>query len=91
MKKTISILAFIALICNSNAQQVLPEDTLRPRPEPQDTVRYEEKLPGGALIDTINTKEKSHQLRPIHPEKKTQPGPAIPSDSLSPKKKQNEY
>ena len=91
MKKTGIIPLFLALICGAYAQPVQQEDTLRPRPVPQDTMRYEEKLTGGALIDTINTKEKSHQLRPIHPDKNSKPEPAIRLDSIPPKKRQNDY
>jgi hypothetical protein len=49
-------LASISLKCFS--QQSPVNDTLLPEQHKHDTVQYEPKLDGGALIDTINTKDK---------------------------------
>ena len=43
------------------------KDTLIP-PQHKDTIKSEPKLKGGALIDTINTKDKMFQHQPLHPD-----------------------
>ena len=74
MKKICSIL--IALCGNTFvfSQQSPVNDTLIPKQHKDDTVSYEPKLEGGALIDTVNLKDK-----PVH-----QPG--YLNDTLKKKK-----
>ena len=61
MKKICSILFTIFAYTCAFSQQRPVNDTLIPEQHDDDTVRYEPKLEGGALIDTVNIKD-----RPVH-------------------------
>jgi len=81
-KKLFSLLIFFPVL-NAFAQQPPVNDTLIPKQHRDDTVQYEPKLKGGALIDTINTKENKFYRRPAH-----QPDSVYRKDStLKPKRK----
>ena len=54
------LLAIFAYTCTFSQQRPV-NDTLIPEQHDDDTVRYEPKLEGGALIDTVNIKN-----RPAH-------------------------
>jgi hypothetical protein len=65
--KNISAALLIFLIPVLSFAQLHPaNDTLIPKQHRDDTVQYEPKLTGGALIDTINTKEKKFYRHPAH-------------------------
>ena len=57
MKKICSILTLICGYISVYSQQPPVNDTLIPRQHRDDTVEYEPKLQGGALIDTVNIKD----------------------------------
>jgi hypothetical protein len=60
MKRISLILIAIAGYIQAFSQQPPPvNDTLIPKQHLDDTIPYEPKLQGGALIDTINIKDKS--------------------------------
>jgi hypothetical protein len=48
------------------AQQPPVNDTLIPKQHKGDTIQYEPKLEGGALIDTINTKDAKKHYAPAY-------------------------
>ncbi|CAN5686715.1 hypothetical protein BH11BAC1_BH11BAC1_12340 [soil metagenome] len=67
MKTLFIILIFALTAINCFAQEPAVNDTLIPIQHRRDTVQYEPKLEGGALIDTINTSDKKFQSRPARP------------------------
>lgn len=69
MLRTVIFSVCIVAMCNSLSAQVHPaNDTLLPEQHINDTGLYEPKLPGGALIDTVNTKDTTAvRHRPVHP------------------------
>ncbi|MEO8085911.1 MAG: hypothetical protein ABI763_03775 [Bacteroidota bacterium] len=67
MKTSFIILIFALIAINSFAQEPAVNDTLIPIQHKRDTVQYEPKLEGGALIDTINTSDKKFISRPVRP------------------------
>ena len=63
MKKIHAFFPLFLIASFSLAQQPPVNDTLIPKQHRDDTIQYEPKLEGGALIDTINTRD--HELH--HP------------------------
>ena len=59
MKRICLILIAVAGYIQAFSQQLPPvNDTLIPKQHLDDTILYEPKLQGGALIDTVNIKDK---------------------------------
>ena len=60
MKKIWSISIIVLASLDAFSQQQPVNDTLIPKQHRDDTMQYEPKLQGGALIDTVNIKDTSH-------------------------------
>ncbi len=64
--KTIIVVFLLLSISISCLAQLSPvNDTLIPEQHKRDTIQYEPKLQGGALIDTINTDDPEFKHLPL--------------------------
>jgi len=68
-------------LCGFSQEKQNPADTLIPIQHKRDTQRVEPKLEGGALIDTINTKDKKFKFHSF-PGDSLQKHPSSKKDSL---------
>ena len=57
MKKIWAFFILVSAILPAFGQQPPVNDTLIPKQHRDDTIEYEPKLQGGALIDTVNIKD----------------------------------
>jgi hypothetical protein len=65
--KNIILLLMLSIKFSAYCQVIPPNDTIIPEQQLNDTVKYQPKLKGGALIDTINTKgRKDYPAYPLH-------------------------
>jgi len=64
MKTSINIIIFGLITLYCIGQEPPVNDTLIPKQHKRDTIKYEPKLQGGALIDTINTKDNKLKHQP---------------------------
>jgi hypothetical protein len=78
MKLMPFVFSMCLLISLRSAAQQPVNDTLIPKQHLDDTLQYEPKLQGGALIDTIHTGDKQFKHQPVHP----QDSSAIKKDSV---------
>ena len=79
-KIAVCFIFFIPFYCSAQLRPV--NDTLIPEQHKRDTIQYEPKLQGGALIDTVNSGDKEFK----HFQKQIDTLKAIP-----PKKDSSEY